>query len=351
MRSGRACEIRTWCPTDQHLVRARAMLDAFLGMDHESTPIPVAESASNSGGIEDFLGGVDVDELDARVDEDAQIYLYDAASSAAAPPRKRQKRLGTEGARWADRLKKPTIMADLESGCSCGCVDHLTFAQVLKQRTARYEETAQGRREYMRQYLEHNPEPSTRLGFRLHDDNGRQLCVVGFDILNGFSVGFTHRYIRLHKAGVVADDPGLGGDRRGLSSSERMAGEAFQDDSAASMAFRGWWEELRKDTEIMPNLQNSKERQLDYIEIGELFEECKQDLKESGTAEEAIGGQVSSRATVHPPPPHPRALATHCPASVRARLQPRWPCDISPSAPPTSNLPNAALPPTTKLFC
>ena len=73
-------------------------------------------------------------------------------------------------------------------------------------------------------------------------------------------------------------------------------GDAFEDDSAASMAFRGWWEELRRDTEIMPNLRNVKERQIDYIEVGELFNECRQDLIESGTFPEAIGSQVCTPA-------------------------------------------------------
>lgn len=75
------------------------------------------------------------------------------------------------------------------------------------------------------------------------------------------------------------------------------------------MAFRGWWEELRRDTEIMPNLRNVKERQIDYIEVEELFNECRQDLIDSGTHETAIGSQVPYAPPVHPrtPPVHPLA--------------------------------------------
>ena len=67
----------------------------------------------------------------------------------------------------------------------------------------------------------------------------------------------------------------------------------FADDGPASMAFRGWWEELRKDTEIMPNLRNVKERQIDYIEVGELYNECRQDLLDSGTHPGCIGSTAA----------------------------------------------------------
>jgi hypothetical protein len=66
------------------------------------------------------------------------------------------------------------------------------------------------------------------------------------------------------------------------------------------MAFRGWWEELQRDTEIMPNLRNVKERQIDYIEVEELFNECRQDSIDSGTHETAIGSQVPYAPPVHP---------------------------------------------------
>ena len=83
----------------------------------------------------------------------------------------------------------------------------------------------------------------------------------------------------------------MGGDRQSVGS--EGAGDAFSDETLQSMAFRGWWSELRADTEPIPNAKNMLERQLDYIEVGELFKECTSDLVESGTPANAIGSQVT----------------------------------------------------------
>ena len=267
-----------------------------IGRDEEpgDDAMTDAEGASGAPGAsatiscpwEEF-GAADDDLDDDAAGEDAE------GASADPMDTKKRARIGTKAERWNHRLKRETIAEDLRDGCGCGCTDALTIGEVAEARTARSKEGdgVAGPREYMRDWLYTHKNSDVKLGYSLHaSEETKKLCATGFDILNGFGVGFTYKMIRTYKAGVVADDPNLGGNRK---SSAAAGGDAFSDDTVASMAFRGWWADLRDDTEIMPN-RPTTERQIDYIEHHELYGECKQDLLESGMPEASIGTQVRS---------------------------------------------------------
>ena len=226
-----------------------------------------------------------------------------AEGGAAAVSRKRQ-RHGTFENRWMQRLLKSNIMADIAAGCAhgCGCVDRLSYASVFHARTERSQEGLQGNRDWMRNFLAMNKDGTKRLGYNSHaDESAETLCVTGFDVLNGFAPGYTYSRVREAKAGIVSDDPNRGGNRLGVGAG---GSDAFNDDSLQSMAFRGWFSELRADPKLMPNVNNKNERHIDFIEVSELFAECVADLEDSGTPKEAIGTQVCVRARAcHSDPP------------------------------------------------
>ena len=235
----------------------------------------------------------DHDDDDAGEETLGDIDADEDADGASAVSKKKRARIGTIAERWNVRLSRDTIAADLRDGCGCGCSDTLTVGEVTEMRTARSKEGdgVSGPREYMRDWLSTHRNSDAKLGFSLHaSEETKKLCATGFDLLNGFGVGFTYKMIREYKKGNVADDPNLGGNRK---SSAGAGGDAFSDDTVARMAFRGWWADLREDTEIMPN-RPTTERQIDYIEHSELYSECKQDLIDSGMSEANIGTQVRS---------------------------------------------------------
>lgn len=234
-----------------------------------SLPFTLAASSDESLFTIDVDGGAG-DAAPAAAESDG------AEPGAKKLKRAEERRCGTVADRWAERVLKTTIMSDLTDGCPCGCLEGIAYDEVLAARTSRRNEGASGNREFIRAYLEFNP-AANKVGFELKTPQGKKLCVVGFDVFNGFAVGYTYRHIRLFKSGARADD---------------TIGYHDSEDTDESMAFRGWWTELRRDTEIMPNVANVKERQLDYIEEGELYLECKTDLIESGSPASAVGSQV-----------------------------------------------------------
>ena len=58
------------------------------------------------------------------------------------------------------------------------------------------------------------------------------------------------------------------------------------------MSALGWLKGLREGTGIMPN---TRRRQLDYIEIGELYKEYVQDQKDAGSTDDCISSQAPWR--------------------------------------------------------
>ena len=229
-----------------------------------------------------------------------------AAHAEGGREPKRRKKIGTLQERWAMRLLRSTIMQDMDVGCGCveECTNRLTFEEILATRTERSKEGADGPRKYLRDWLPTHRNDAKKLGYTLHArDETLTLCPAAFDILNGFGSGFTYKYIRQQGQGIVADDPNLGGHRTANATSD-----GIDYDSAKSMAFRGWWAELREDTEIQPN-RPTEERQIDYIEPGALYVECKQDLLESGMHESAIGSYVRVLVVRAVPRPHTHAHA------------------------------------------
>ena len=82
-------------------------------------------------------------------------------------------------------------MQDLGDGCSnnCGCVWSMTIAEVIAQRTINKGLLQSEQRDDCRKFLIKNPLPSSKFGFRLHANNAeRTLCVVGFDVFNGYTL-------------------------------------------------------------------------------------------------------------------------------------------------------------------
>ena len=151
-------------------------------------------------------------------------------------------------------------MDDLARGCTCGCVGKLSYDEVFAARTERsHEDGPSGNRTFIRAYLKDNKNSGKKLGYNLHTDDGvKELRPIGFDMLHGFARGYTYRYSRALDRGEVADDPNLGGKRVGTgrpaSAHGSIAGDAFADDTIQAMSFRGWWTDLRNDTELMPTV-------------------------------------------------------------------------------------------------
>ena len=209
---------------------------------------------------------------------------------------RKRARVGTAADRRAERCTVEAIQADQRKGCTgaCGCVARLSLDEIRRNRQQRADERNAGRRQFIRAYLEGNPDPDSEFKFALHTEESsrRTLCAIGFAVYHGFTRGFLYNHRARFLGGDRADDPNLGGNRRGVSAavSAANAGDAFVDDTPEFMAFKGWFQDLRDDTESMPN---SRLRQLDYIEHNELFAECKKDLIDAGTSKDAIGTQVS----------------------------------------------------------
>ena len=132
-----------------------------------SSAAPSASSAAPSGEPppsypwERFVGAAVISD-DEGHDDDGDDGA--APEGAAIRDQKRLKRsaaasCGTAEARWAARCSKACIMEDLRIGCSCGCLEKVTFDEVRGARESRREEGASGRREFVRGYLEFNPAP------------------------------------------------------------------------------------------------------------------------------------------------------------------------------------------------
>ena len=87
---------------------------------------------------------------------------------------------------------------------------------------------------------------------------------------HGWAKSWTYKHVRNHRAGVTQDDSNWSGAR--FAAAVLPIGDSLaDDDSNQFMSALGWLKEgLREDTEIIPN---TRERQLDYIEIGELYKE------------------------------------------------------------------------------
>ena len=98
----------------------------------------------------------------------------------------------------------------------CGCVWSLTIAELIAQRTINKGLLQWEQRGDCRKILIKNPLPSSMFGFRLHANNAeRTLCVVGFGVFNGYTLGYTYRRTREVRAGIGQDDVQGGGRMKG----------------------------------------------------------------------------------------------------------------------------------------
>ena len=230
----------------------------------------------------------------------------DLAEAPAAPaavimerdepvPKKNKRGVGSFGQRWNDRSSRSAVVEDMKMKCCSGmCVDKLTVDQVIEERTEQKKHGSEERRSTLRSFLEDNANPNSKLGYNLHpsDDSNLRLCASAFDTLRGYGRGYTYRYIRGAKHGIGSDDCHHGGARvKG-----QATGDAFADDSSVSMGLRGWWSDLRVDTELMPN---TSVRELDYIEESDLYKEYRSDMRESGCAPNLIAGLTLWKSIWH----------------------------------------------------
>ena len=178
--------------------------------------------------------------------------------------------------------------------CANRCVDKLSTDQVVDERTEQSKHGSDARRLTLRTFLEDNKDSSSKIGYNLHTEDGTVsgLCPTAFDVLRGYGKGYTYAYIRGGKDGVGQDDAMLGGQRVKGSAVD----DSFDADSSLSMGVRGWWADLRTDTELMPN---TSVRELDYIEERDLFKEYTSDMRDSGCAGELIASITTWRKIWH----------------------------------------------------
>ena len=165
----------------------------------------------------------------------------------------------------------------------CGCVYTPTVQAVLEMREEHMREDQTVRRTWTRTFIADNPDPSSKLGVAFHaqENINHHLCVTGFDVYHGWAKSWTYKHVRNHKTGVTQDDPNWGGARS--AAAVLPIGDSLADDGSNQfMSALDWFKGLREDTDIMPN---TRERQLGYIEIGELYEEYAQHQKGDGSTD------------------------------------------------------------------
>ena len=255
----------------------------------------------------------------------ASLPSQDVCPPCAPPPSKR-KRIGTFQERWAARCVMSNIITDIACGCRCRneCVSNFRPRDVYDARRAIADKGTLGAiRAWLRDYLEKNKNGSAAFGHNLHlDESNDEVCVAGFELFYGFAPGFLYKFRNELAAGISQDDPNLGGRRHtdASGSCAAAAGESTlcDDDSIKYMSAHGWWKELREDIEHQPN---TRDRQLDFIEVNELYKEYVEDQRDVGATEDAIASQVNSvrsrGALSHAPRSH--APRSHALARSRER--------------------------------
>ena len=234
------------------------------------------QGGGGSSGLWDFLGddatSSDEDEEEEEKDEDEdeeERYLSETKKKRVAA------RVGSAIERWALRCTDSAILADLATGCRCGCVHNvLALGEVSRERLEQKAFDCTERRDDLRRFLDMNGAPSRSLGFNLHgDDSLKPLCVAGYAVRSGNRLAWLYKHIADQRKGNGFDDPNLGGNRR-----RGKCGSDMDEDSPQFMSAYGHMKELRRDTDVMPN---SRERHLDYGEINEFYAEYVADVKEA----------------------------------------------------------------------
>ena len=89
--------------------------------------------------------------------------------------------------------------------CSGMCVDKLTVDQVMAERTEQKKYGQDGRRSTLRSFLEDNANPHSKLGYKLHpsDDRNVRLCASDFGTLRGYGKGYTYITFLVRSSGSV----------------------------------------------------------------------------------------------------------------------------------------------------
>ena len=108
--------------------------------------------------------------------------------------------MGTEKQRWANRLDRNVIAAQIAHGCKCGCVDtHATAGDIIAARTLQKDKSGEERRQFLRGLLPGLLNPDTLLGVSLNwGDTNTPACVKGFSLRHGFSESWTYDIVRAY---------------------------------------------------------------------------------------------------------------------------------------------------------
>jgi hypothetical protein len=108
--------------------------------------------------------------------------------------------MGTEKQRWANRLDRNVIAAQIAHGCKCGCVDtHATAGDIIATRTLQKDKSGEERRQFLRGLLPGLLNPDMLLGVSLNwGDTNAPACVKGFSLRHGFSESWTYDIIRAY---------------------------------------------------------------------------------------------------------------------------------------------------------
>ena len=112
-----------------------------------------------------FLSDDRLDDNDASDDADDDIGavgVEEAPRDADKPPPAKRAAWGSDDDRWEVRCTDAAIQADQSAGCACGCVRKLSLAEIQEQRKLHASENADGRRDFLRQYLEMNAVPGSK---------------------------------------------------------------------------------------------------------------------------------------------------------------------------------------------
>ena len=243
-----------------------------------------AEPARAAGVVED-------DEQDDEED--------DERADGAPPPTKKKKIIGSFKERWDARCVMCNIHLEISLSCRCEreCVSQFSAREVYEARQRMKKlGSFKAIREWLRTYLIDNKQESSAFGHDLHlEDKDDKVCVAGFEVYYGFAPQYLYKFRDQLKKGIAQDDPNLGGRRHtkvsGSCAADAGESSLCDDDSIKYMSAHGWWKELREDIEHQPN---TRERQIDFIQIDELYGEYVQDQRDAGATKDAIASQVSA---------------------------------------------------------
>ena len=99
----------------------------------------------------------------------AHIVEEDILEEEDEEPAPKHRKVGTWAERMERRLLRSQILADINAGCGCGCIDKVNLEKVSRQRLARVNEGSQtANRAWLRGTLEASSSSSSSFGYSLN---------------------------------------------------------------------------------------------------------------------------------------------------------------------------------------